>query len=161
MKKKRYNKWYAVMISLLLLYTINGLAQDKTTANANSTTPPKEEIPKDIILLTPYETITYINNYRDKFCKRNNQKHTKSIFLSKQYFDYIEDFFKHTVPPKDEKYDGVRIFFSSYHDCLGDPQIHQAHRKQISIILAPTINKEAQFKDFKTANKDNKDTAIF
>jgi hypothetical protein len=100
----------------------------------------------NVVMLNPYEAITYINNYRNKFCKRNNKKHTKSIFLNAEYFNFIGEYFREHKP---EDADGVRIFFASYHRFLGKaPNVYQAHKKQITFVLAATKDKIAYLDSF-------------
>ena len=89
--------------------------------------------------MNPFEAISYINNYRNKFETKNAKKHTRSIFLTKDYFFKLRDFFK---DPAMKAYDGIRIFFACYNTLLVPSQIH---KKQITIILAPTKNKRADF----------------
>jgi hypothetical protein len=110
-----------------------------------------------VVLLNPYDAINYIKNYREKFCKGDELRHTKSIFLDASYFHFFYDFF--TKSPN--KYDGMRIFFASYHKMLDPAYTHQKHEKQISLIMAPTIDKVGYLNDFHVyANGTNYDPAL-
>lgn len=152
MRKKyvRFAGSFILVTTALLLNHAFGFAQDLEANKKNDV--------NSVVLLNPYDAVTYINNYRKKFCKRNTKKHTQSVFLDSNYFNFIGEYFKDHPSGNN---DGIRIFFASYHRFIDDePHVYQAHKKQITLIIAPTkdtvayldsFNKYAEQKGF---NKD-------
>jgi hypothetical protein len=84
-----------------------------------------------VILLNPEDAKAYQKYYKNRFRFPGRKKHTSYIFLKKANFQFIADFFN---DPANTKYEGVRIFFDSYNQKL---LAHQAHEKQISLLMVP------------------------
>lgn len=84
-----------------------------------------------VVFLTEYEASQYINNYRDKK-KRKKHTHSQSIFLNKNNFCFIQDFFNSS---EGSNYDGIRLHMAIYKKIKVDGQ---ASKKQITLFMTPT-----------------------
>jgi len=72
----------------------------------------------------------YIKNYADTFCRDNNPDHTKSLWLSRENFTFLDSFFNSDTS---KQYSGIRIFFASYKKKI--KKVQNKNKNQISLIF--------------------------
>jgi hypothetical protein len=139
-----------VTLSILFLFAICGHGRCQDTSRVRSGK--VQDITSPYIILLDSATATrYIDIYQRKFTRWHNMNHTKYIFLDTTYFSYLYTFF---TDPANSQYDGIRIYFADYNDFIDPDRTHQARKKQITILLAPTIHQEGQLNVFLPLTRD-------
>jgi hypothetical protein len=146
--KKKYVQ--ALTFCLLLSFLVND-----TKAQVVDSCLPPPDVNNPVLFLAPSAVKQYVINYRQKH-KRKKQTHTKSIYLTRDNFCFMSNFFK-----DNPDYSGLRIHFSAYREIRADGQVHP---KQITLFFTPVINNLSRydvFQPYYDNNPGKRDCPVF
>jgi hypothetical protein len=130
-----------LLVITLLAGSLNAQLSKESIKAVNA-----EKISRNI-LLDSLEVDSFTTNYKRRYTRLFNKKHTKWIYFPRNYFIFIDSFFK-----KETSFKGIRFHFGSYDKKIDPTQ--QARDKQITLLIAPADNNnEEEFEKFIAFNK--------